>query len=296
LDEGTRILQELLLAKLRGLQTPDAAELQQAWPGLARVEAAPEAVRNQEGLDFDGDRDYVVLPSVQFDGRPPWTLEAIVKYVWYDGNPAFSRILSAADAGSIMLQPQEQKWSIDMYTGGYFVRSRPSSWAWAPGDAAAAKSDTELKVKQWQHVAGIWDGTELRIYVDGQLQKQRAKADSCTRLSGFPFFLGAGPARWSENEVAGGCMRGRLRAARISRGIEYTTSFTSPTSLEKTPSTIALYDFCIDTGRYAIDRSGHGNHGIIVGAKFIKTGTPEPTATNEQSTDPTTATPTISDD
>jgi hypothetical protein len=27
----------------------------------------------------------------------------------------------------------------------------------------------------------------------------------------------------------------------------------------------------IDMGRYAIDRSGHGNHGIIVGAKYART-------------------------
>jgi hypothetical protein len=42
--------------------------------------------------------------------------------------------------------------------------------------------------------------------------------------------------------------------------------------LQKTPGTIGLYDFTIDTGRYAIDRSGHGNHGIIVGANTLRPG------------------------
>jgi hypothetical protein len=52
--------------------------------------------------------------------------------------------------------------------------------------------------------------------------------------------------------------------------IEYTDSFSPPERLQKTPDTIGLYDFTIDTGRYAIDRSGHGNHGIIIGAKYAK--------------------------
>jgi hypothetical protein len=65
-------------------------------------------------------------------------------------------------------------------------------------------------------------------------------------------------------------LHGRLRQARISRGIEYTDSFSSPERLEITPGTIGLYDFTIDCGRYAIDRSGHGNHGIIIGAKYAK--------------------------
>jgi hypothetical protein len=65
-------------------------------------------------------------------------------------------------------------------------------------------------------------------------------------------------------------LHGRLRAARISKGAEYTDSFPRPERLEKTPGTIGLYDFTIDTGRYAIDRSGHGNHGIIIGANYAK--------------------------
>jgi hypothetical protein len=51
--------------------------------------------------------------------------------------------------------------------------------------------------------------------------------------------------------------------------IEYTDSFSPPERLQKTPDTIGLYDFTIDTGRFAIDRSGHGNHGIIRGAKYV---------------------------
>jgi hypothetical protein len=133
-----------------------------------------------------------------------------------------------------------------------------------------ARARTQVSLRQWQHVAGVWDGKELRLYVDGQLHDTRAGIDYCSALSLAPMFLGADPDNLAFIDVAQGYLHGRLRAARISRGVEYTNSFTRPDRLEKTPETIGLYDFTIDTGRYAIDHSGHGNHGIIVGAKFAK--------------------------
>ncbi len=135
---------------------------------------------------------------------------------------------------------------------------------------AAARS--EVSLRRWQHVAGVWDGKELRLYLDGQLQETRTGVDYCTQLSLTPMLLGADPESLFYNEIAQGYLHGRLRAARISRAVEYTDSFSPPERLEKTPGTIGLYDFTIDYGRYAIDRSGHGNHGIIIGAKYANDG------------------------
>jgi hypothetical protein len=61
-----------------------------------------------------------------------------------------------------------------------------------------------------------------------------------------------------------------MRAAQISRGVKYVEPFTAFENLTKTTETIALYDFFHDTGRFAIDQCGHGHHGIIIGAKFVK--------------------------
>jgi Concanavalin A-like lectin/glucanases superfamily len=134
-----------------------------------------------------------------------------------------------------------------------------------------AVAPTDVALHQWQHVAGVWDGKELRIYLNGQLQDTRSGVDYCSALSMAPIFLGADPDNLDFGDVAQGYLQGRLRVARISRSAEYTDSFPRPEQLEKTPGTIGLYDFTRDTGRYAIDRSGHGNHGIIIGAKYAKT-------------------------
>jgi hypothetical protein len=226
------------------------------------------------GLDLDGDRDYVILPSVYFDGRPPWTIEAIVwpakigQSVSDDASPVdWSSLISAADAGSIGLDTSRGRWAIEMYT----AKIPTGDWIESYAVAAALQ---EVALHQWQHVAGVWDGKELRLYLDGQLQETRTGVDYCTQLSLTPMFLGADPDSLFYNGIAQGYLQGRLRAARISRSVEYTDPFSPPERLTKTPGTIGLYDFTIDTGLYAIDRSGHGNHGIIIGAKYAKVDSP----------------------
>ena len=76
-----------------------------------------------DGLELDGDRDYVILPRLYFDGRPPWTLEAIVWPVEIDQSiPAtvspvgWTSLISAADAGSIGLDTSRRRWAIELYT------------------------------------------------------------------------------------------------------------------------------------------------------------------------------------
>jgi hypothetical protein len=164
------------------------------------------------------------------------------------------------------LESLKQRWAIELYAAGI----PGAEWV---DNYAAATARSEVPLRKWQHVAGVWDGKELRLYVDGQLQDARRGVTYCTQLSNSPMFLGADPANLSfVEQVAEGFFHGRLRGARISHAAEYTDSFSPPKRLEKTPGTIGLYDFTIDTGRFAIDRSGHGNHGIIRGAKYVKAG------------------------
>ena len=271
-DEGAAILQEIFHEKLAISDQSDAIELRKAWPGLPAVDARPSGNPGMDSLELDGDRDYVILPRLYFDGRPPWTLEAIVHPIEIDqsGTPSGSSVswtslISATDAGAIALDTKRRRWSIELYATG------------APSDDwtesyAAASARSEVALGEWQHVAGVWDGHELRLYLNGQLQETRPGVDYCTSLSLAPMFLGADPDNIAFMGVAQGFLHGRLRAARISRATKYTSSFSPPEQLGTTPDTIGLYDFTIDTGRYAIDRSGHGNHGIIIGAKYAKAG------------------------
>jgi hypothetical protein len=269
-DEGVALLRTLFYEKVVRSDSPDANELREAWSGLPAVGATATGQPGMDGLDLDGDRDYVILPRLYFDGRPPWTLEAIVRPVEIDqavsasGSPVgWTSLISAADAGSIGLDTNGGRWSLELY----IAEVQSENWK---ENYATASARTEVPLRQWQHVAGVWDGKELRLYLNGQLQTTRTGVDYCIALAVTPMFLGADPDHIAYDPIAQGFLHGRLRQARISRGIEYTDSFSPPERLEKTPETIGLYDYTIDTGGYAIDRSGHGNHGIIVGAKYVK--------------------------
>jgi serine/threonine protein kinase/tetratricopeptide (TPR) repeat protein len=270
-DEATPMLHEFFVDRLKRSAAPDAAELLAILPTLPRAKATVDGTPGMAGLDLDGDNHYVVLPRVFFDARPPWTLEAIIWPEEIDpsnpqtGSPAgWTSLISAADAGSIGLESIKQRWAIELYAAGV----AGAEWV---DNYASATSRIEVPLRRWQHVAGVWDGKDLRLYFDGQLQDTRRGVTYCTQLSNAPMFLGADPANLAfVEQVAEGFFHGRLRCARISHSAEYTDSFSPPERLDKTPGTIGLYDFTIDTDRYAIDRSGHGNHGIIIGAKFAK--------------------------
>jgi serine/threonine protein kinase len=270
-DEATPMLYEFFVDRLNRSAAPDADQLLAILPMLPDVAATANGKPGMDGLEMDGDNDYVVLPHMFFDARPPWTLEAIVWPVEIDpsnpqtGSPTgWTSLISAADAGSIGLESIGQRWAIELYAAGI----PGAEWV---DNYASAKAQIEVPLRMWQHVAGVWDGKELRLYVDGQLQDTRRGVTYCTQLSNAPMFLGADPANLAfVEQVAEGFFHGRLRGARISHAVEYTDSFSPPERLETTPGTIGLYDFTIDTGRYAIDRSGHENHGIIMGAKYVE--------------------------
>jgi tetratricopeptide (TPR) repeat protein len=270
-SDATPMLHEFFVGRLKRSAAPDAAELLAILPALPGPTATVDGAPGMDGLEMDGDNDYVILPHMFFDACPPWTLEAIIWPAEIDpsnpqsGSPAgWTSLISAADAGSIGLESIRQRWAIELYAAGI----PGAEWV---DNYASATARIDVPLRRWQHVAGVWDGKELRLYFDGQLQDTRRGVAFCTQLSNSPMFLGADPANLAfVEQVAEGFFHGRLRGARISRAAEYTDSFAPPERLEKTPGTIGLYDFTIDTGRYAIDRSGHGNHGIIVGAKYAR--------------------------
>jgi hypothetical protein len=266
-DEAADVLLNLFEDLLGRIACPGAAELQAAWPDWRSLAAAPTDRPEQDSLQLDGDADFIIIPRLQFDGIPPWTLEAIVKPDDIDqsvvrGAGRWTSIISTTDGGGIGLETSGKKWSIGMFSVTDPVNDPLDNWA-------EAIETNEVALHQWQHIAGVWDGAEMRLYVNGRLSGSCSNVISCQHLTKWPFYIGADPCDPWYGYMAEGLFKGCIRAVRISRGVEYTADFPMPERLEKTPTTVALYDFTIDTGRYAIDRSGRGHHGILVGATFV---------------------------
>ena len=117
------MLQTVLLEKLKRSEVPMRSNCWRPGRGCRTCRTPRDGKPGMDGLDLDGDRDYVILPRLYFDGRPPWTLEAIVRPVEIDqsvpanGSPVgWTSLISAADGGAIALDTSRRRWAIELYT------------------------------------------------------------------------------------------------------------------------------------------------------------------------------------
>lgn len=70
-------------------------------------------------------------------------------------------------------------------------------------DLDAACADTceggEIIDNQWHHIAGVWDGANIRTYIDGKLNKD-CPCNGTMKANSDPLFIGArgGTVRWTQ--------------------------------------------------------------------------------------------------
>ena len=108
-------------------------------------------------LVFDGASSLIEVPHHDslFPGGDELTIEAWFKPASFPaGHPPIARKGSVPESG----------WGFD--TPGGNIRGFVYT---APGDAAVAQGTTPMKVDTWHHLAMVYDGKELRIYLDGEL-------------------------------------------------------------------------------------------------------------------------------
>ncbi|WP_417851257.1 LamG-like jellyroll fold domain-containing protein [Thalassoglobus sp.] len=201
---------------------------------------------SQTGLDFDGKDDWVTIPTLEFDGSHPITLEAYVRLRRTDGTTG---IVSNQNGGGIGITTM----------GG---DSAGIVLAQAAGKSRALY-EQPIPIGQRLHVAGTWDQKQLKFFVDGKLVST-ADAPQGRFSNGAPHFaLGAYPAG------VDGFLDGIIDEVRISGDVRYTEDFTPADRLTKEDQTLALYHFDEGIGNTLEDSSGNGHHGEINGAKWV---------------------------
>ena len=102
-------------------------------------------------LQFDGEDDYVQPRPIGFGDFPAVTIEAVLRL---NDHAEHQPILNFG-VDTVHLHANGGK-------PGFRVRNE-EHWK----EAAA---ESRLPVGEWHHVCGVYDGTELRVYVDGKLQ------------------------------------------------------------------------------------------------------------------------------
>ena len=119
--------------------------------------------KNGGAMVFDGASSVIEVPHHEslFPGGDELTIEAWFKPASFPGgHPPIARKGSVPESG----------WGFD--TPGGKIRGFVYT---APGDAAVAQGATPMKVDTWHHLAMVYDGKEIRIYLDGELDGEVAR-------------------------------------------------------------------------------------------------------------------------
>lgn len=253
-----------------------------ALPGLSglaktRVEKRLQGAAGkaeQYALQFDGSKSHVVVNNFVYPGVTPITVEAIVKAdskLAYSasGNYAgrYQTVISNLNAAGLSLGSYHSSWNLYFY---YAYKSSPYS-SYMSTSARRIMSSTSLSTNRWTHLAGVFDGTNLRLYVDGQLQGSET-IRGMHKASPLPFVIGANPGQVTgpDTVVVDKFFGGSIKAVRISNTVRYTQNFTPPSELTADSSAKLLFDCREGRGSKLKSVTGKKVFGVIKDAKWVK--------------------------
>ncbi|MDH4156456.1 MAG: hypothetical protein OEW00_04175 [candidate division Zixibacteria bacterium] len=194
-----------------------------------------------KALHFDGIDDYVSVPnSASLDIPAPFTIMAwIYPEAWH------------ADFLNIIDRWPNYVLQTDASEMG---RQRVNFEDHARGEHPLESGDGALSLGQWQHVAGVWDGNELKLYRDGYEIASTEIGPVAPRSWATTLKLGGHSGGYQNfdgliDEIK--VFDGILTEAEILREVEQS-------------DLVGSWKFDESTGSVAHDSSGYGHDGILV--------------------------------
>ena len=150
-----------------------------------------------KALSFDGTNDYVSVPdSSSLDLTNKMTLEAWV------------RPTASSGWRTVMMKENSNEMAYGMYARE--SSNKPSAWLRinpTSGSSYSAGATPGLTLNAWTHLATTYDGTTLRLFINGV---QRA-----TRATTGNMFVTTGPLKFGGNAMWGEYFAGQLDEIRI---------------------------------------------------------------------------------
>jgi RHS repeat-associated protein len=205
-------------------------------------------------LSVNGSTAYVEVPnSSSINIAGPITMEAWIKLpsVSTSYQPILEHAPSLGNEGGYDLYVTDTgKARMDIFYN--------PSYQWLIGA-------TTLTANVWHHIAGIYDGSQLRLYVDGQLD---GSVNLSSPMTGTATQLRIGRNNYLYSPIY---FNGLIDEVRISTGALYTSNFAPAASLTASASTRGLWKF---DGQTATDSSANGNNGTLNGGASYSSDVP----------------------
>ncbi len=216
-------------------------------PLEVKLEELPETVF--EARPYAGSLDgrgacYRVASDQASPPQGPFTLEGWIYPKNLNGRSPF---LAKSENSEYYLFCTDALPSFGVHLGGRYVE---------------AKSAERIPTDTWTHLAGEYDGTRVRLYVNGQLAAE-TEGSGERRTNGHPLYLGADPNRRGDPVNP---LEGRIDEVRLSRGARYSgENFKPALHLEADETTLLLFRLDYDLGPFTPDYSSQAAHAHRVG-------------------------------
>jgi len=178
----------------------------------------------------------------------PFTLEAWV------------RAEDVTGRRGIVAKTENSEFSLSATDGtpGFFV------WL-GDGYVRAEATATRLRPGEWHHLAGVFDGSHVRLYVDGALAAEAA-GQGPRKTNGLPLFVGADPGG---KGLPGSFFAGCIDEVRLAKTARYAGERFEPPARHTTAAdTVLLLHLDTDFGPWTPDASGRGAHPTRVGTAY----------------------------
>ncbi len=171
----------------------------------------------------------------------PMTLEAWVRPTELAG---FRAIAAKTQDSEYSLFSDEGVPQFSLHLGGRYV---------------TPKAEDKLRTDKWTHLAGVYDGRQVALYVDGKLvAKEPASGDR--KFNRLPLYLGADP---DQGGVATRAFCGKIDEVRLSKSAVYQKDFSPQRRLSPEPDTVLLQHFDKSLGPFLLDHSSSAATGIM---------------------------------
>jgi len=127
---------------------------------------------------------------------------------------------------------------------------------------AAAPEQFRLKTRSWSHVAGVYDGKSVRLFINGkEVGRSSASGNRLTNM--LPLVVGGDVA---EDGNMMSPFEGRLEEVRLSKVARYTQDFAPADRHTSDDDTLLLLPCDVAVGAFLPDRSGQKAHAAATGS------------------------------